>query len=33
MAEPQLLVDQAKRLVDGASFFDGDLDVRECEKL
>src|SRR5205814_8299886 len=33
MAEPQLLVDQAQRLVDRAPLFRSDLDVGKSEKL
>src|SRR6185312_176780 len=33
MAEPQLLVDQAQRLVNGGALLDCDLDVGKCEEL
>jgi hypothetical protein len=33
MPEPQLLVDEAERLVDGGALLGGDLDVGESEEL
>ena len=33
MTEPQLLIDQAERLIDGSALLACDLDVGECQEL